>query len=249
MTSFQVGEERLAWVGECHSPEGEEFFLPDSVTRFFHSELHYDRVDFWCWVKRSPTDIPHDLDILTGEFHNEREIGVMGFFRASFEDFFSDFFLHHDDHGFRTLLEIIEKAEEDRTRDVVGDIRDDRVVVIWGSELQDILMVERYRSRLHYALVFSYYLRQSICLHESLIEDLYHISIELYEVESRWVMREDIFSECSVSRSDFDDMLPGELQRTGDVTECFLVDEEVLSEGFFGLDGFHEEYLLFSFHD
>ena len=100
-------------------------------------------------------------------------------------------------------------------------------------------MVDGYRSRLHEHLLFSEDLRCNLITHIALIEDLDHIRIELDEIEGAWMMREDIVGERSISRSDLDDMFSGDSDRVSNISECFLVDEEVLSERFFGFDSLH----------
>jgi hypothetical protein len=96
--------------------------------------------------------------------------------------------------------------KQDRTRDIVGDIGYYRVVVVWWHILEDILMMDRYGSRLHESIPFSFYHWSDFITHIALIEDLDHIWIEFDEIESRGMMREDILCECTISRSYFDDM-------------------------------------------
>ena len=98
MASPEIREERLTWLSKGYSPECEELFFYFPISLLLHAESEDDRVYFWCRVEARPPDIAHDIDISAGEFHSEREIGVVGFFRTSFEDFFPDFFLHHDGH-------------------------------------------------------------------------------------------------------------------------------------------------------
>ena len=95
-------------------------------------------------------------------------------------------------------------------------------------------MVECYRSRLHESPIFSYYSRCDLFTHESLIEYLHHITIELDHIECARMMGEDVLREGSISWSDFDDMMPSDLYRPGDITQSLFIDKEVLSEGFFG---------------
>ncbi len=97
-------------------------------------------------------------------------------------------------------------------------------------------MMDGYRSRLHEDLLFSEDLRCDPFAHIALIEDLDHIGIELDEIEGRRVMAEDIVRERTISWSHFDDMFSGDSDRVSNIGECFFIDEEVLSEGFFGFD-------------
>ena len=95
-------------------------------------------------------------------------------------------------------------------------------------------MVECYRSRLHESPIFSYYSRCDLLTHESLIEYLYHITIELDHIECARMVSEDILCQSSISWSDLDDMMPSDLYGPSDITQSLFVDKEVLSEGFFG---------------
>jgi hypothetical protein len=128
--------------------------------------------------------------------------------------------------------------KQDRTCDIVGDIRDDRVVVVWGCILEYILMMDRYGSSLHESVFFSGDLWHRIFSHEPTIEKLDHIWVELDEIECRWMVGEDILCECTIPRSYFDDMTICYGERAGDICQSFFVDEEVLSEGFFGFYSF-----------
>lgn len=137
--------------------------------------------------------------------------------RASLEDFFSDFFLHHDSHLMWCMRYIIEKMEEDRTRNIIWYIRDDRVVFIYRCECENILVMYRERDMCPLSTL-------------SFREDGYHIRIELYEIERERLTRDDIFCERSIPRSYLDDMFTRECDRARDIRECFWIDEEVLSE-------------------
>lgn len=170
----------------------------------------------------------------------------MWLLRSSFEDLLSDFLLHHDRHLFRWIRDIVEEVEEDRTRYIVGDIRDDAICLVSRSEGEDILMMDGYRGRLDEDLLFSDDLRGDLFAHIALIEDLDHIGIELDEIKGRWMMREDIVSQSAISWSDLDNMLSGDSDRVGDIGEGFLIDEEVLSEGFFGFDSFIHNFIELS---
>ena len=174
------------------------------------------------------------------------------------EDLLSDFFLHHDDHFFgrrayfSDTLYIcvfcpcmciaifwIQEVKQYRTRDIVGDIRDHGIGIIWRSISEYIDMVDSDRSRPYESIIFSGDRRRDLISHISLIEDLDHIRIELDEIERCWMMPEYIGSERTVAWSDFDDVPTCDVDRPCYVCECFFVDEEVLSEGFFSFDLLH----------
>ena len=75
--------------------------------------------------------------------------------------------------------------------------------------------------------------------------------IKLDEIEGRGMMCEKILGKCSISWSYFDHMLATYLDGMGDIGERLFIDEEVLSEGFFGFYRFHtlchsSELFLFS---
>ena len=225
---------------ERQTPEREKALFSMLIASFFHREFHHDRVDFRRWIEGVTAHISYDLDIVARELHGEWEVGVVRFFRTPFEDLLADFFLHHDRHLFRRMGYTVEKMEEDRTRDIVGDIRDHRVLIIEWGEGKDILMMDSYRRRLHEDFLFSEDLRCDIFSHEALIEKLDHIRVELDKVKRRRMMTEDIVSESAISRSYLDYMHSGDSDRVSDISEGFLVDEEVLSERFFGFYSFHK---------
>jgi hypothetical protein len=85
-------------MSKCDPPELHELLLSLLVSIFAKLESEDDRVDPRSRVKARSPHISDDLDLLTGLFHTERDIGVVWLFCSSFEDLFSDFFLHHDHH-------------------------------------------------------------------------------------------------------------------------------------------------------
>ena len=110
--------------------------------------------------------------------------------------------------------------KENRTRYIVGNIRDDRIGGAIWSVLQNILMVDgKIRSLPFFLLTF--------------FENLDHICIEFDEIELTWFLVDQIFCECAISRSDFDDMLSRDFDRCRNITEGFGIDEKILSESFF----------------
>ncbi len=96
-----------------------------------------------------------------------------------------------------------------RTRDIVGDIRNDAIFIIWGDIFEYILMMDRYWGRLHERSLFSEYHWSDFLTHESLIEDLDHIGVELDHIERLRMMREYVLCERTISRSNLDDMFSG----------------------------------------
>ncbi len=85
--------------------------------------------------------------------------------------------------------------EEDRARDIVGDIGYDRVILIAWPICEDILVVEREVWGIEFSL-----------------EYLYHICIKLHEIEARGIGLQDIIRESAISWSDFDDMVSSNFQ-------------------------------------
>lgn len=61
---------------------------------------------------------------------------------------------------------------------------------------------------------------------------MYHLLVELYERERFWFACKNLLGQGSVSGSDFEDILPSDIDAVSDSIEYFVIDQKVLSEGF-----------------
>lgn len=134
---------------EGNFPYFNKFQFLLSITDFFSFELQYNGVDFWRWIETIFSNISNNADIFTSRFHGKRKKGVMWFSSSSFENFLSNLFLHHDDHAVRCTRQVIEKMKEDGTRDIIGDIRNDRICFICWSKFENVLVMKFHFSSLN----------------------------------------------------------------------------------------------------